>query len=208
MIGAIPDLFSKTIYPNEVLADVVLRWMLQNVQAIEATDGRSTPLIPNTAVRVLELTRAIAKPTHSDQPTGPTGDGDIYDKVMEYGPGGGIFGPIGRVGTSVVTFLNGFVPRLGYDIQDVLGIKVILRILTATRDRRIPAGSHRNKPGGGAKEPDVYPYKSLECTRTDQGVEMTYMVDENARVSRAYGGSRYPSRTYETFNLWQTVFGI
>lgn len=209
MIGAIPDLFSKTIYPNEVLADVVLRWMLQAIQATEATDRRSTSLIPDLATcRLPALTMAIAKPTHSEQPTGPTGSGDVYGNILEYGPAGGIFSPIMRVGAKLTSFLNGFVPRLGYDIQDVLGIKVILRILTATRDRRIPAGSQINKPGAGDKEPDVYPYKSLECARTDQGVEITYMVDENARVSRAYGGSRYPSRTYETFNLWRSVFGV
>jgi hypothetical protein len=200
---------SKTIYPNEVLADVVLRWMLQAVQKTEATDARPTALIPDIATRIPVLTAAIANPTSSAQPTGPTGSGDIYGNVLEYGPGGSIFGAIMRFGTTAVGLLNKLAPQLGDNIQDLLGIKVIIRILTAARDRRIPAGS-KIEQGDNCMEPSVYAYKDMEIVRTEGGGEVLFTVDQTARLNEACGmdgGLRYPSRTFESFQLWKRIFG-
>jgi hypothetical protein len=205
LFGLIPDRLGKTIYPNEVLADVALRWMLQAVQTTEAADDRMSSLIPDITMCISSLTTAIADPI-SSQPTGPTGSGDIYGNVLEYGPAGSLFGAIRRLGAAAVSLLNRIFPRLGDSIQDILGIKVIIRILTATQDRRIPARSEGTDASDG---PSVFPYKDIEGLRTEDGGEVLFSVEQTARLSETGGvdgGLRYPSRTYETLQLWNRVF--
>lgn len=193
LLGAIPDAFGKTIYPNEVLADLVLSWMLTAIQSHD--DGYL--LIPDIQDRIWALNARIAKPvkTVAQGPLGPTGSGEVYSDILEYGPAGGLWSPLSTVSSRVIDVFNRVAPNLGENIQDLLGIKTILRILTATRDRRIPAG----EAGGG----DVVPYKDTVVLDIGPGKTVFVNVALNADVS----AKRYRARTYEAWSLWRRVFG-
>ena len=198
-LGWATDLLSRTIYPNEVLSDAVLRWLVQGVQ--EADDDSANPLMPNTDQHVESLSSrlgesAVASSTAS-APTARTGSGDIYGDVLAYAPGGRVFSAIKRTSHSITGLLNDFIPHLGDNIQSLLGIKALVGILTATADRRIPG-----------TEADIYPYKESE-TVVVQGREVTFSVEELARLNEKNerGMLRYPSQTLEAHQLWKRVFG-
>ena len=198
-LGWATDLLSRTIYPNEVLSDAVLRWLVQGVQ--EADDDSTNPLMPNTDQHVESLSNrlgesAVASSTAS-APAARTGSGDIYGDVLAYAPGGRVFSAIKRTSHSITGLLNDFIPHLGDNIQSLLGIKALVGILTATADRRIPG-----------TEADIYPYKESE-TVVVQGREVTFSVEELARLNEKNerGVLRYPSQTLEAHQLWKRVFG-
>ena len=86
--------------------------------------------------------------------------------------------------------LDRVVPQLGENIQDLLGVKTILEILLATRDRRIPGG-----------EADVYRYQDQEVFNVGD------VVEEESVGKLAKVGRLYPSRTFESFLLWRSVHG-
>jgi hypothetical protein len=196
VLGAFPDLLSKTIYPNTVLSDLVLRWMLQSVQTIESDDSRSESIIPDIEAHIQLVNEHLASPS-ARQPVGSTGSGDVYGDILEYAPAGTLFAPLMKFGSTAVNLLNKAFPKLGDNIQDLLGIKTILRILGATRDRRIP--------GNAA---DIYQYKEVESVDV-RGEMRTFVVHEQAKMDRKNGKGRlrYPSRTFESFELWGRVFG-
>jgi uncharacterized protein (DUF2235 family) len=189
-LGWLPDLLSRTIFPNEVLSDCVLRWILQSIQ--ETEDDSLSPIIPNVAARIQTLDARIASPA-----VNTTGSGDIYGDVLNYAPGGIIFSSIQRASRFVTSLLNRVLPRLGDNIQGLLGIKTIVGILTATADRRIPGVTA-----------DVFPYMQKQAVYVN-GVEDTVVVAQQAHMTREteWGKKRYVSRTYESFLLWKRVFG-
>ncbi len=91
ILGWLPDLLSRTIYPNEVLSDAVLRWL---VEAVQAVDGDSeNPVIQDIDDRIQHLNERLTNPKRKD-----TGSGDIYGDVLEYAPGGIVLGAIQRAG--------------------------------------------------------------------------------------------------------------
>jgi hypothetical protein len=189
ILGAVPNKLSKTIYPNGVLADVILRWMLQSVKDTETNDNRTSNIIPNIGDKIDALGEQIAQADAMY-----TGSGDIYGDILSYAPAGSVFGVVMKYGSTAVSALNRLFPKLGDNIQDLLGIKVILRILAATRDRRIP---------GNAAE--VYPYKQAEVVGGNR-----FTVHAKARIEdeNREGTKRYPSQTFESFELWKRVFGV
>lgn len=70
---------SKVIEPNEVLSDLVLKWMLEEVREVD--DGQ---VISRT-----EIDEAIAATKQRmTSPKRKTGDGDVYKNIIEYGPFG------------------------------------------------------------------------------------------------------------------------
>lgn len=188
VLGALPDRLSKTIYPNQVLSDLVLRWMLQ---AVQSTDSSAT-IIPDIKGRIQDINKCLTSP-----PRSTTGSGDVYGNALDYGPTGSIFATLQKFGSRAVELLNKLWPQLGDNIQDLLGIKTILRILTATRDRRIP--------GNAA---DVYDYKEREQVVVE-GVGSEFSIEGQARIEESGEGGaiRYPSRTFESFGVWRRVFG-
>lgn len=196
VLGALPAKLSETVKPNEVLSDVVLRWMLEAVVATERNDSRIESIVPDITKVVQRISERIGAPAWARAPDHSSGD--IYGNVLEYAPAGNLFVPLFKFGSTAVSLLNKIFPKLGDNIQDLLGIKVLLRILTATRDRRIP--------GDAA---DVYPYKDEEV-EDFRGKEIRFSVYEQANIGGDKGRSgekRYPSRTYEGFQLWKRVFG-
>ncbi|KAF2825390.1 hypothetical protein CC86DRAFT_42732 [Ophiobolus disseminans] len=186
-LGAVPDLLSRTIFPNEVLSDCVLRWLLEGIQ-----DVGSDTLIPDVNDRIAFLDARIAAPAPNS-----TGSGDIYGDVLNYAPGGYILGTVQRVSRFVTSSLNRVLPRLGDNIQAFLGIKTIVGILTATTDRRIP--------GTAA---DVYPYTQKQVVTINGAAEHVVVAHKAAmQGTNEWGKERYVSRTYENFVLWGKVFG-
>ena len=188
VLGALPDQLSRTIYPNQVLSDLVLKWMLE---AVQTTASTSPPIIADIQRKIDTISARLVSPDRST-----TGSGDIYGSPLVYGPSGILFSSIQKFGSKAIELLNHVFPQLGDNIQDLLGIKTILRILTATRDRRIP--------GVGAK---VYAYKDWESVVVG-GAVREFCIEKQARIGEEDGeGERYPSRTYESFEIWRRVFG-
>lgn len=190
LLGWLPDLLSRTIYPNEVLSDAVLRWL---VEGIRDSDADATHLIIPTINEELEkLNLRLTDPAPKN-----TGSGDIYGDVLNYAPAGVIWGTIQRASRFLISLLNHVLPRLGDNIQGLLGIKTIVGILTATADRRIP--------GVGA---EIYDYTEEERVVV-QGTERMFSVETTAKMKgvNEWGKERYASQTLESFKLWKRVFG-
>lgn len=185
MLGALPDKLAHTIYPNEVLSDLVLRWMLEAIQLHD----HGNLLIHDIQTKINEATARIAFPK-STQPLGPTGSGDVYGNVLPYTPAGDIWTTLSHLGAKATGMLDRAVPQLGENIQGLLGVKTILEILLATRDRRIPGG-----------EADVYRYQDREV------FDVGGVVKEEGVGKLAKIGKLYPSRTFESFLLWRSVHG-
>lgn len=184
-LGFLPNLLSRTIYPNEVLADNVLRWILEGVR--DVNDG--VPIILDVEDRIAEISKRLANPKPNS-----TGSGDVYGNLLDYVPTGRIFGVVQKVSGALTALANKALPELGDNIQDLLGIRTIIGILTATADRRIP--------GAAA---DVDGYKDDVTSTTG----VVYNVKDNARMDELneWKKVRYPSKTFETHELWKKVFG-
>ncbi|KAG0096280.1 hypothetical protein BGZ93_004796 [Podila epicladia] len=73
-------LLEKVIEPNEVLADLVLKWMLESIK----TEDPYGNVIPNVDMKIGLLITKIKNGTN-------TGSGDVYDNILWYGPGGKLF---------------------------------------------------------------------------------------------------------------------
>lgn len=189
-LGFLPDLLSRTIQPNHVLADCVLRWILQGIAAVDSSS--STPIILKLDDKIKEVTQRLA----TAQPS-TTGSGDIYTAVLAYAPGGTLFDALRRGSKALTSLLNNILPRLGDNIQDVLGVKTLVGLLTATADRRIP----------GVQEDVYYKYREVEKAVV-QGREVEFSVEDKGRMAaKGEWGDRYPSRTVEGWEVWRDVFG-
>lgn len=185
-LGWLPNLLSRTVWPNEVLADNVLKWMLEGVRDV---NKGSTNIIPDVEDRIAEVATRIANPRPDS-----TGSGDIYGDILRYGPAGSVMGAVQKVSFFATELANKVLPNLGDNIQDLLGIRTIMGIITATADRRIP---------GIAADVDGYQNKVISKT----GV--VFSVEQNARMleENETGAVRYPSQTFQTHRLWKDVFG-
>lgn len=179
-LGWLPNLLSRTVWPNEVLADNVLKWVLEGVRDV----NQDTPFIADVDGEIVKVDARIANPKPNS-----TGSGDVYGDVLEYAPAGRILGALQKVSAAVASLLNKIFPRLGDNIQDLLGIRTIIGILTATADRRIP---------GVAADVDTYKVNTGKFSVEDQA-----RMQERNEWSKV----RYPSRAYETHALWRDVFG-
>lgn len=185
-LGFLPNLLSRTIWPNEVLADNVLKWILEGVRDV---NKGSTNIIPDVEDRIAEVATRIAHPRPDS-----TGSGDVYGDILRYGPAGSVIGAVQKVSLFATGLANKILPNLGDNIQDLLGIRTIMGVITATADRRIP--------GVAA---DVDEFQNEITSKTG----MVYSVEQNARMreQNETGAVRYPSRTFETHRLWSDVFG-
>ncbi|KAF2026622.1 hypothetical protein EK21DRAFT_92271 [Setomelanomma holmii] len=187
LLGFLPDLLSRTIFPNQVLADCVLRWILEGVREVGGD-----MVITGVDERIEVLDERIARPLEDS-----TGSGDIYGDVLEYAPGGIVIGSVQRLSKLVTKLLNNVFPRLGDNIQQLLGIKTVIGILTATADRRIPG-----------TEADVFQYTQKQYVRVND-IEVPVVVANQARMKgkNEWGKERYKSKSVENFLLWERVFG-
>jgi hypothetical protein len=106
---------TQVIEPNNVCADLVLKWMLEGIQQNDPQQR----VIQNIGDFIQGLIANMAKATPAD-----TGDGDIYGNILNYGP-------FGVPGGYVFRVLAVLVPRF----------KVALDVLFRTRDREINLGA-------------------------------------------------------------------
>jgi hypothetical protein len=195
VLGVLPNLLSKTIWPNEVLADTVLRWLLGGVKET-SSPGTENAIFSDIDGRIAHLTWRIAAPDPNT-----LGSGDIYaDPLVNAGPFGYIIRPLKKLLAIPFKALDLLFPRFGSDVQDLLGVKTLLDILTATTDRRVPRATD---------EESVYAYHEREEAVDAKGLVNAFSVAESAEmwVRNGDGERRYPSRTFENFEVRKGVFG-
>lgn len=211
----VPDLFLHAVEPNHVLADCVMKWMLDGIR--DVAYGHPIPLIPSIDRHIAEFSYSVlaAIPRfsafHLHRPTfrivdpkHDPGSGDVSGDLCNIGPPryrntipdssrSGIRGALNRLlrkdavekfrpdePTPAHTTLS---QQLSIDIQR------IVRILTATTDRRIRSGAATTY---------------LPNYMVDEIIEAAKMHDYNYRY---WVTPRYPSRAYEDFRIWTQVFG-
>jgi hypothetical protein len=160
------NLFGHTIEPNQVCADLVLKWMME---AIKDHDPQST-LIPQWDGEHRKVVQRINDAEKK-------GSGDVYGEPLRIIPFGKAI--------SLASHVSGL---LGRAITSILGVRSIVEILFAVKDRRIPD-----------KGTKIYDYKVQDASLgPDTGtIEALAGLDER----------RYPSRTYESFQLFRSVAG-
>lgn len=166
----LPNLLSGTIEPNEVLSGLVLRWMLECIRSVDAT------VIPDINGKISALTKSMTSPNRK------TGSGDIYAKALNYIPFGTIIG-------GSYWLLNSYLPSVagsfGSTIESILGVKWLVQLLLALKDRRISNA-----------EADMV---DLSAPFQGDGRSMTGLAELQKH--------RYPSRTFETFQAYLLALG-
>jgi hypothetical protein len=126
-VFAIPNKLTQPVIPNLVCADLVLEWIYQCVSENDLADQ----IFINGGQFEIEGTQAQLRGNLE------YGSGDVYAHIDRYtalGPFESLFG------NWAVKTLNTITPnvQLGSAIQDFLGVKTILNVLFAVKDRRIP----------------------------------------------------------------------
>ncbi|KAG0275437.1 hypothetical protein BGZ95_008801 [Linnemannia exigua] len=106
---------SQIIEPNNVCADLVVKWMLERIQQNDPQQR----VIQDIGVIIQGLIANMANATPAD-----TGSGDVYDNILNYGP----FGAPGGYLFKVVSKL---LPHFG----------VAISLLSHTKDREIDLGA-------------------------------------------------------------------
>jgi hypothetical protein len=117
----IPNLLSNTIHPNEVLSDLVLKWMLENIKT-EGGSGTDNAVIKDID-GVIEQIKEEIKIVNNNR----VGDGDVYGNLLKYAP----FGKLKPLLGSAVWLANKVLPAKA-EIDTLEGI------LFNLRDRRVP----------------------------------------------------------------------
>ncbi|KAF2624943.1 hypothetical protein BU25DRAFT_129220 [Macroventuria anomochaeta] len=183
MLGLIPNLLSRTIWPNEVLADCVLKWLLEGMQDVDPVSA--TQIIPDIDDIIATLDSRMARPVPNS-----TGSGDVYGDLFKMKSTSRIANAVRTVPMLLTRLLSS---SLGINDFYSRSLERIMQVLTSVTDRRIPSIAS-----------DTHPYQSKETEKS--GVVFT--IKENAMMenSNEWYRPRYPSKTFETFELWNEVF--
>lgn len=151
---------SKVIEPNEVLSDLVLKWMLE---AVRANDPNGQVILTSEVEE-----EVLAADERMVSPNRQIGDGDVYQNIVTYAP----------FGTSILKLLTMLFGTRWRTNQ-------IYQLFFALRDRLV-----------ADLDSQVYNYKVVDDTiPTTKGLT----IGQLAGIER----SRYPSQTYEAWNLMQ-----
>ncbi|KAG0299105.1 hypothetical protein BGZ98_010336 [Dissophora globulifera] len=173
-IGRVLHPLDKVIEPNEALADLVLKWMLESIKT-EDSHGNV----------ILDIDNKIGVHISNIENGTNTGSGDVYDSVLEYGPGGRLFEAGAKMMDTAVAFLNRLsYVGLGTALKNFFGLKVIIGTLAATRSRRI-----------GDMNAVVTRYDEASSTIGDQSI----------KILAGINAGRYPSNTFENFQEYLTA---
>jgi hypothetical protein len=126
---AIPNHLTNPVIPNAVCADFVLQWFYQ---AIQENDPKDQVLEHGAKANLAKLQEQMAGYQNP-------GSGDVYSDMQKYSPAGFIGTAIWNFTSAAASIANKLTPsaQLGTAIQSFLGVRTILNILLATRDRRI-----------------------------------------------------------------------
>lgn len=111
LLSFMPNMLSSTVEPNQVISDLVLKWMLQAITA----EYKSQNVIKDIQKKIVALDSNILSRRNG------VGSGDVYDNPLWYAPFGWMVSPMVKI----------FFPTW------IETAKLILAI----RDRRIPGGS-------------------------------------------------------------------
>jgi hypothetical protein len=183
ILGLIPNLLTRTIWPNEVLADCVLRWLLEGVRDV---DVPNIQIIPDIDQCIHALDQRLDLPAPYS-----TGSGDVYGDLIDVESTNLI--------TNAVRAVRMRLTRLPFSllgIQNVYSrsIEQIIQVLKSVTDRRI-----------SVFVANIYSYQRKEFDKSGLGSD----IEENASIARLNERNqpRYPSQTLETFELWNEIFG-
>lgn len=114
----------KVIELNEVLTDLVLKWMLESIK----TEDPYGNVILNIDMEIGKLITNIKNGTN-------TSSGDVYDNILWYGPGGKLFEVGSKMAANIINYLDGLpLGNLGMAIQDFFDLKLFISMIAVTRD--------------------------------------------------------------------------
>ncbi|KAH7112586.1 hypothetical protein B0J11DRAFT_446805 [Dendryphion nanum] len=172
------NMFSKTIVPNEQLADLVLLWVLESIE----TTGGGEIIQHDMAGNKRDITRVISD-IKIRITSGGTGTGDIYEHILSYLPGGNI--------SFLVAWFENF-------------DKTAYAILFKPRNR---GNSPEPDPGkSNLKQPSVY-NEVYNYTVPDPNIRPnasgTNVIETSAKVNLL----RYPSETYQNYCKYMEAVG-
>ena len=165
---------SKVIEPNNVLADLALRWMLE---AIREHDRES--LVIENVSEEKNIKKEIEKLGESIVAgNGKIGDGDVYNRIVEYAP-------FGELGLKIWRTIAGTGSK----------VNAISEVLFARRDRHIPDNSA-----------EVYNYKIVNPeVSTNISIKELAGIDDTSADKVENEKKRYPSRTLDAWTLRKDV---
>ena len=197
LLGAIPSALTKEEWPNEVCADAVARWLLQGTKEVGSLDDANL-VFPSIDEEIRKLSLRISSPDPRTLGSGDTSSAFAATDAPAYNSPSSesLTDVFKRLASMPFALLECMFPRSGKNIWDGTVIGVILGILTATKDRRIPRATD---------EEGVYPYLDEETVMDYWGGETKFTVGERAALQREEG--RYVSQSYETFLARRRVFG-
>lgn len=156
--------------------------MLKSVQDVDPESATQT-VIPNIEEKIAALDLRMATPSLSS-----TGSGDMYGDLCA------MESPSRTFVDAVRTVLMRLLPSSwGTNNLYSRDTERTIQVLTSVTDRRMVIGS------------DTYPYQSQKMDRS----KGEFTIEENARMKdwNEWHRPRYPSRAFETFELWNEVFG-
>jgi hypothetical protein len=151
---------NKVIEPNEVLSDLVLKWMLEAIK-----DNDSSGQVIATEKVDEEITAANRR---MSSPRRRTGDGDVYQNIVAYGP-------FGRATVGILTAVSG----------DRWRTNQIYQLFFALRDRLIANPDSR-----------VYNYTEVDASIPEAqgltvqqlaGIDMARYPSQTYQAWRLYG---------------------
>lgn len=160
--SSILNLFSRTIYPNDQLADLVLSWILEGIRIEGGGDMISDQADVNSTIDTV-----IAQ-LRTNLPTKKTGVGDIYANIARYLPLGNIL----------------FIPITVIRLTKSL----LYQILFNLQDRVIPDPGN---PGSSLVHNEAYNYtiadNALDNTIIGNSAQVGNLVEQNRRYpSKTY----------------------
>ncbi|CZR56384.1 uncharacterized protein PAC_06272 [Phialocephala subalpina] len=159
---------SKVIEPNHVLADLVLKWMLE---AIKEHDHESF-IVSDVDAEIEKLRTNIISETRK------IGDGDVYNRIVEYAP-------FGELGLKVWRTVAGTGSR----------VNAIYELLFALRDRHIPENTA-----------EVYDYENVDPGFPESNsIQVLAGINQLKGDGGEDEKKRYPSRALEAWTLRRRV---
>jgi hypothetical protein len=177
---ALPNHLTQPVVPNAVCSDLVLLWLLE---AVEANDPHDQVFRTPCATQIDGVKRTLAAPPSA----GDLGSGDVYSHMGDFAPAGVLGSALAHVYSTGVSIVDKLLPaaQLGSAIQSFLGVKTILNVLLATRDRRVE----------------------------DEGADVTPLDEPmavlgGASVAERAGLERYASLTVRKWRLMRNVVGM
>lgn len=177
--------WTNSVVPNPSIADLALRWMLQNI--IRECGDDASIISKDNRVNTIRASRWSF--TEDQFKIGSVGSGDVYGDVISYLPGARTI--LGRLFRWVVMVIP--------------GVQSLLKILLATRDRRVACNNLEGTTPSTWKS--KHPGDDQAVALGEQMIHTVVFnykrsrlqdpqAPENSKVSEDFRG-KYPSKTYE-----------